>query len=128
MRFETAQHKAAAVKKDEQRKWTIAARRVVRMRNGPPGPSMVCSRTLPTSAGGAISAMRASYCARATPTGSVCVAGTPVPLSSSSWICGSTGIRVLRGRSGYCAALWSGAALAGKKRSSTWPGLLPSRA
>src|SRR5690348_8475716 len=36
--------------------------------------------------------MRASYCARATSIGSVCVAGTPVPLSSSACICGSTGI------------------------------------
>src|SRR5918912_621380 len=53
---------------------------------------MVCSLTPAISAGGAIKAMRASYCARATSTGRVCVAGTPVPLSSSAWICGSTGI------------------------------------
>src|SRR4051794_30842670 len=39
--------------------------------------------------------MRASYCWRATSIGSVCVAGTPVPLSSSPWICGSTGIIAL---------------------------------
>src|SRR5690349_4587789 len=62
------------------------------MRNGPPGPSMVRSPTAAMSAGGAIRAMRASYCARATSTGKVWVAGTPVPLSSNAWICGSTGI------------------------------------
>src|SRR3954468_24433512 len=53
--------------------------------------------------------MRASYCARATSIGSVCVAGTPVPLSSSAWICGSTGIvwrPGLLGRAGQgCAPL-----------------------
>src|SRR6516164_912293 len=67
----------------------------MRIRNGPPGPSMVCSRTSAISAGDAIKAMRASYCARATSTGSVCVAGAPVPLSSRAWIWGSTGIAVL---------------------------------
>src|ERR1700740_3680669 len=67
----------------------------MRMRNAPPGPSMVCSRTSAISAAGAIRAMRASYCARATSTGSVCVAGTPVPLSNRAWIWGSTGIAVL---------------------------------
>jgi hypothetical protein len=40
---------------------------------------MACSRTLAMSAAGAIKAMRASYCARATSSGRVCVAGTPVP-------------------------------------------------
>src|SRR5271165_1770663 len=64
----------------------------MRMRNGPPGPSMVCSRTAAMSARRAIRAMRTSYCARATSMGKVCVAGTPAPLSSSAWICGSTGI------------------------------------
>src|SRR6266496_1472540 len=62
------------------------------MRSGPPGPSIVSSRTAAISAGGAIRPMRTSYCARATGTDSVCVAGTPVPLSNNSWICGSTGI------------------------------------
>src|ERR1700730_12263337 len=37
----------------------------MRRRSGPPGPSMVCSRTLAMSAASAIKAMRASYCARA---------------------------------------------------------------
>src|SRR5689334_23885509 len=64
----------------------------MRRRNEPPGPSMVCSLTAATSAGGAINTMRASYCARAKSTGKVWVAGTPVPLSSNAWICGSTGI------------------------------------
>src|SRR5437762_10724528 len=64
----------------------------MRMRNEPLGASMVRSPTPATSAGGAIKAMRASYCARATSTGRVCVAGTPVPLSSNAWICASTGI------------------------------------
>ena len=49
------------------------------IRSGPPGPSMVCSRTLAMAPAGAIKAMRASYCARATSSGRVCVAGTPVP-------------------------------------------------
>src|SRR6266851_10379672 len=62
------------------------------MRIGPPGPPIVCSRTAAISAGVAIRAMRASYCARATGTANVCVAGTPVPLSNNAWICGSTGI------------------------------------
>src|SRR5258706_8220974 len=62
------------------------------MGNGPPGPSIVCSRAPAISAAGAIRAMRASYCARATSTGNVWVAGTPVPLSSNAWICGSSGI------------------------------------
>src|SRR5258706_6705003 len=62
------------------------------MGNGPPGPSIVCSRAPAISAAGAIRAMRASYCARATSTGTVWVAGTPVPLSSNAWICGSSGI------------------------------------
>jgi hypothetical protein len=44
------------------------------------------------SAAGAINAVRASYWARAILTGSVWVAGTPLPLSSKAWICGSTGI------------------------------------
>src|ERR1700731_465357 len=48
--------------------------------------------TLATAAGGAIRLIRASYCSRAAATVSVCVAGTPVPLSSSAWIWGSTGI------------------------------------
>src|SRR5499427_874167 len=88
----------------------------MRMRNGPPGPSMVRSRTSAISAGDAIKATRASYCVRATSTGSVCVAGTPVPLSSRAWIWGSTGIAVLsrprllrrdrhRGRSGRQKAI-----------------------
>src|SRR5438067_11183466 len=62
------------------------------MRKGPPGPLMVCSPTAAMSAGGAITAMRASYWTRATSIVRVCVAGTPVPLSSSAWIWGSTGI------------------------------------
>src|SRR6516165_49151 len=88
----------------------------MRIRNGPPGPSMVCSRTSAISAADAIKTTRASYCARATSTDSVCVAGTPVPLSSRAWIWGSTGIAVLsrprllrrgrhRGRSGRQKAI-----------------------
>src|SRR5260370_122440 len=64
----------------------------MRIGSGPPGPSIVSSRTAAMSAGFAISAMRASYCARAAGTANVCVAGTPVPLSNNAWICGSTGI------------------------------------
>src|SRR5215472_11050514 len=58
----------------------------------PSGPSIISSRTPAIPAGGAISAMRVSYCVRATSTGNVCVAGRPVPLSSSAWTCGSTGM------------------------------------
>src|SRR5690606_28552791 len=57
---------------------------------GPPGPSIERSDTEATSAGGAMTAIRASYSRRASATGKVCVAGTPVPRSSSAWICGST--------------------------------------
>src|SRR6516162_643268 len=88
----------------------------MRIRNGPPGPSMVRSQTPAISAGDAIKATRAAYCVRATSTDSVCVAGTPVPLSSRAWIWGSTGIAVLswprllrrgrhRGRSGRQKAI-----------------------
>ena len=85
------------------------------------------SATTAISAGGAISAMRASYCARATSTGSVCVRGHPGALikqrldlridrhclSCRAWV--------------YCAALASAASRAGRKRSSTCPGPLSSR-
>src|ERR1700761_1172919 len=67
----------------------------MRILSGPPGPSIMHSRMPATSAAGAINAMRASYWVRATSTGKVCVAGTPVPLSSSARICGSSGIRAL---------------------------------
>src|SRR5712691_3714148 len=53
---------------------------------------MARAETAATVAGGAITAMRASYCRRASATGSVCVAGTPAPRSSKAWICGLTGI------------------------------------
>jgi hypothetical protein len=46
------------------------------------------------SVAGAINAVRASYWARAISTGSVWVAGTPLPLSSKAWIWGSTGIAI----------------------------------
>src|SRR5579859_6029946 len=52
--------------------------------------------------------MRASYCALASGTDSVFVAGTPVPMSSSAWICGSTGMDCLRahGEMGVGAGEW----------------------
>ena len=57
---------------------------------------MLRSVTAPTAAGGAMRRMRPSYCARASGTDSVLVAGTPAPMSSRAWICGSTGMFVIR--------------------------------
>src|ERR1700722_9577493 len=69
---------------------------------------MVRSMTEPMVAAGAIRGMRASYCALAWATDSVFVAGTPVPMSSSAWICGSTVMDCQRahGEMGVRAGEW----------------------
>ena len=64
----------------------------MRSLSGPPGPSIWRSTIFATLGGGAIRAMRASYCRRASATGSVCVAGTPVPRAKA----GSADQRALR--------------------------------
>jgi hypothetical protein len=94
MGVEAAQHETAAVEEHDQRKRAGVARRIEEEAQLSARPSIATSPTPAISAGGAISATRDSAWVRAAASGKVCVAGTPAALSSSVWICGSTGNRL----------------------------------
>ena len=76
MGVEAAQHETTAVEEHEQGKGAGAQRRVDADAQRPARP---VDGPLAISAGDAIKAMRASYCARATSSDKVWVAGTSVP-------------------------------------------------
>ena len=89
----------------------------MRRRSGAPsGPGISRSSTRATLAGGAMAAMRASYCARAAAGVRVSVRGRWRPASSSAWICGSTGMVV-------SPEAWAGA-WPSRRRATTYRALI----